>query len=111
MIGEWVLSEACAQLKRWHDSGHPLLRIAVNLSVYQVQQMDFRNRVEQLLKENNLSAASLDLEITESILMQPSEENHTILAQLSAMGIHLHIDDFGTGYSNLGYLRSFPIDQ
>jgi diguanylate cyclase (GGDEF)-like protein/PAS domain S-box-containing protein len=109
-IGEWVLGEACAQLKRWHDSGHPLLRMAVNLSVYQIQQRDFGKRVEQLLRESRLSAASLDLEITEGILMQPSEENQAVLAQLSALGIHLLIDDFGTGYSNLGYLRSFPID-
>ncbi|HYD79587.1 MAG TPA: EAL domain-containing protein [Paucimonas sp.] len=109
-IGEWVLDEACAQLKRWHDSGHPYLRMAVNLSVYQMQQMDFGKRVEQLLNEKSLSASSLDLEITESVLMQPNEENRATLAQLSAMGIHLLIDDFGTGYSNLGYLRSFPID-
>lgn len=109
-IGEWVLGEACAQLKRWQDSGHPLLRMAINLSVYQMQQMDFGRRVEQLLNESGLSASSLDLEITESILMQPSEENQATLAQLSAMGIHLLIDDFGTGYSNLAYLRSFPID-
>ena len=109
-IGEWVLREACAQLKRWHDNGHPHLRMSVNLSACQMQQMDFGKRVEQFLSENSLSGNSLDLEITESVLMQQSEENHAILAQLSAMGIHLLIDDFGTGYSNLGYLRSFPID-
>lgn len=109
-IGDWVFGEACAQLKRWQDSGHPLMRMAINLSVYQMQQMDFGKRVEQLLNESSVSATSLDLEITESILMQPSEENQATLAKLSAMGIHLLIDDFGTGYSNLGYLRSFPID-
>jgi EAL domain-containing protein (putative c-di-GMP-specific phosphodiesterase class I) len=84
--------------------------MAVNLSVYQIQQRDFGKRVEQLLHESRLSAASLDLEITEGILMQPNEENLAVLAQLSALGFHLLIDDFGTGYSNLGYLRSFPID-
>jgi diguanylate cyclase (GGDEF)-like protein len=109
-IGEWVLGEACGQLKHWHNNGHKHLRISVNLSVYQMRQRDFGNRLEQLLKEVGLSAASLDLEVTENILMQPNEENQATVAQLSAMGVHLHIDDFGTGYLNLGYLRSYAID-
>lgn len=109
-IGDWALREACAQLKRWQQNGHRQLRMAINLSVHQVQQRNFGQRLRQLLEEYGLSASTLDLEITESILMQPSEENQATLAQLSGMGIHLLIDDFGTGYSNLGYLRSFPVD-
>ena len=84
--------------------------MAINLSVYQMRQADFRERLEYQLKKNSLSAAALDLEITESILMQPSEENFAALSELGRMGIHLMIDNFGTGYSNLGYLRSFPIN-
>lgn len=109
-IGEWVLGEACAQLKRWQDKGYRDMRMAVNLSVYQMQQIEFGTHIRNLLDQNGLCASALDLEITEGILMQPSVENHATLEQLSEMGIHLLIDDFGTGYSNLSYLRSFPID-
>ena len=108
-IGEWVLREACAQLKRWHDAGHTELHMAVNLSARQFFQPDLTAIVAQVLKELALPASALELEITESMLMQPSQDNMSVLAQLSAMGVQLSIDDFGTGYSNLSYLQRFPI--
>jgi EAL domain-containing protein (putative c-di-GMP-specific phosphodiesterase class I) len=108
-IGEWVLRQACAQLKRWHDSGHPAMRVAVNLSARQFFQPNLTEIVAQVLEEFGLPVTALELEITESILMQPSVDNMTILKQFSGMGVQLSIDDFGTGYSSLAYLQHFPI--
>ncbi len=108
-IGEWVLRQACAQLRRWHDMGYPALRIAVNLSARQFFQPDLTAIVARVLDEYALPASALELEITESMLMQPSQDNLAVLAALSAMGVQLSIDDFGTGYSNLSYLQRFPI--
>ncbi|MBI1891243.1 MAG: EAL domain-containing protein [Burkholderiales bacterium] len=108
-IGEWVLRQACAQLKRWRDEGHPNMRIAVNLSARQFFQPGLADVVGNVLNELGLPAGALELEITESVLMQPSQDNMAILQQLSGMGVQLSIDDFGTGYSSLAYLQHFPI--
>src|SRR3569623_591600 len=108
-IGEWVLRESCRQLRRWHDMGYAHLRIAVNLSPRQFSQPDFERMITQILAETGLPASALDLEITEGMLAQPSENNIATLEKLSLMGIQLSIDDFGTGYSNLAYLQRFPI--
>jgi diguanylate cyclase (GGDEF)-like protein len=108
-IGEWVLRQACQQLKAWHNEGYPQLRMAVNLSSRQFAQADFPNTVRQIIKETDIPAASLELEITESILLQRSEDNLATLIELSQMGIHLSVDDFGTGYSSLAYLQRFPV--
>ena len=108
-IGQWVLQQACAQLKRWHEAGHPDMRIAVNLSARQFYQTGLVEIISEALKESALHPGALELEITESMLMQPNQENLTILKQLSAMGVQLSIDDFGTGYSCLAYLQNFPI--
>ncbi|GAB3547633.1 hypothetical protein GCM10027343_27030 [Noviherbaspirillum agri] len=109
-IGEWVLREACAQLRRWRDAGHLELGIAVNLSARQLMQPGFADLVARILAEAGVPPASIELEITESVLMQPSEENLAPLQQLSGMGLQLSVDDFGTGYSSLSYLKRFPID-
>ncbi|MGE5622721.1 MAG: putative bifunctional diguanylate cyclase/phosphodiesterase, partial [Bacillota bacterium] len=109
-IGEWVLREACAQLQRWQAAGWRELGVAVNLSTRQISQLGLSGMVERLLREYGLPAASLDLEITESVLMQPSEENMATLRRLSDMGVRLSIDDFGTGYSSLSYLKRFPVN-
>ncbi|HJV53449.1 MAG TPA: EAL domain-containing protein [Noviherbaspirillum sp.] len=109
-IGEWVLREACAQLQRWQAAGWRELGIAVNLSTRQMSQLGLPGLVEGLLREHGLRAGLLDLEITESILMQPSGENMATLRRLSEMGVRLSIDDFGTGYSSLSYLKRFPVD-
>jgi diguanylate cyclase (GGDEF)-like protein len=108
-IGEWVLRQACTQLKHWHDLGHPDLHVAVNLSPRQFYQQNFQNMLERILDETGLPAMALGLEITEGVLLQGSEANMAALKQLSNMGIQLSVDDFGTGYSSLAYLQRFPV--
>ena len=109
-IGEWVLRQACRQLHAWHALGYEDLAIAVNLSPRQLLQTDFQNIVSGVLDETQVPASRLDLEITETILMQRTEDNVATLRQLSDMGVKLSIDDFGTGYSSLAYLQRFPVD-
>jgi diguanylate cyclase (GGDEF)-like protein/PAS domain S-box-containing protein len=108
-IGEWVLREACGQVKRWRDAGHPEMGIAVNLSTRQVLQPGFARIVQGILDEIGLPPHALDMEITESVLMQPSDENIATLKDLANMGVRLSVDDFGTGFSSLSYLNRFPI--
>ena len=108
-IGEWVLRETCRQGKIWLDQGHRLT-LAVNLSVHQIRHQNIPQLVEAVLKETNYPANRLELELTESSLMQREEESVAILHALRAKGIRLAIDDFGTGYSSLAYLKRFPID-
>lgn len=109
-IGEWLLRQCCLELKHWRSHGSPELRVAINLSPRQFEQGDLHEQVARILEEFGLPADALDLEITEGILMQPSEDNLAVLNHLSKMGIHLSLDDFGTGYSSLAYLQRFPID-
>jgi diguanylate cyclase (GGDEF)-like protein len=108
-IGEWVLRQACAQLRRWRDGGYPDMRIAVNLSARQFAQANLTDLVAQVLKETGVPADALELELTESLTMQPCDDNIAVMNQLSGMGVQLSIDDFGTGYSSLAYLQNFPI--
>jgi diguanylate cyclase (GGDEF)-like protein/PAS domain S-box-containing protein len=110
-IGEWVLRTACAQHKAWDDADiFPHTRIAVNLSARQFKQQDIVKMVSRVLHETGCHATCLELEITESIIMENPELAAETLQQLSDMGIHLSIDDFGTGYSSLSYLKRFPIN-
>ena len=109
-IGEWALRAACRQLKQWHAAGHPDLKMAVNLSPRQLEQGDFCSVVGQILQQTGIPASALELEITEGILMQRSDDNLATLTQLSKMGIQLSLDDFGTGYSSLAYLQRFPVN-
>lgn len=108
-IGEWVLIETCRQGKIWLDQGHRLT-LAVNLSAYQVRHQNIPLMVENALKKSGYPADRLELELTESALMQREEEAVEMLHSLRAHGIRLAIDDFGTGYSSLSYLKRFPID-
>ncbi|HZW12556.1 MAG TPA: EAL domain-containing protein [Noviherbaspirillum sp.] len=108
-IGEWVLREACVQLARWRENDHEDMHVSVNLSARQIFQPGFAELIARTLREFNVPANALDLEITETILMQPSEENMNALMQLSEMGVQLSVDDFGIGYSSLSYLKRFPI--
>ena len=108
-IGEWILREACGQLKKWHDAGHTDFKLAVNISGHQLHQPDFVTSVQQLLADTGAPASALNLEITESVLIQHSASNLSALNELSKLGIKLSIDDFGTGYSSLSYLQRFPI--
>jgi diguanylate cyclase (GGDEF)-like protein/PAS domain S-box-containing protein len=109
-IGEWVLRQACAQLKRWREMGYTELVMAVNLSPRQFFQPNFQSMIIDVLNDTGVPANRLDLEITEGILMQRTEDNVATLTRLSGMGIKLSIDDFGTGYSSLAYLQRFPVD-
>ncbi|PWK16397.1 bifunctional diguanylate cyclase/phosphodiesterase [Tumebacillus permanentifrigoris] len=108
-IGEWVLRTACDQTKRWQDAGLPPMRIAVNLSAHQVEQANLVETVQSILQETGLEPRYLELELTESILMQNTETVNMTLRRLRDMGISIAIDDFGTGYSSLSYLHRFPI--
>ena len=109
-LGEWVLRNACIQMKRWHDMGHGPLRVSVNLSPRQFQQRDLIATVERVLAETGFPATSLDLEITESTAMQNVDLTVAVLNRLKEMGVGIAIDDFGTGYSSLTYLKRLPID-
>jgi len=110
-IGEWVLHTACTQLKAWQDTGVPIVRVAVNISVRQFMHPRFFELVKQVIEDTGLEPESLELEITESLLMQDVETAIHLLRELKAIGIQLAIDDFGTGYSSLSYLKRYPIDR
>ena len=110
-IGQWVLQEACRQSKLWLQSGHPL-RIAVNLSAKQFKQgMGVLTMVTEALEETALPGCFLELELTESLLVEPNNETLSTLHGLKALGVRLSLDDFGTGYSSLSYLKRYPINQ
>jgi len=110
-IGEWVLETACAQVREWRRHLKADLRISVNLSVGQVQNGERLYRaVEQALARSGVEPAALELELTESHLMQNIEEKAALLNRLGALGVGLAIDDFGTGYSSLSYLKQLPVD-
>jgi diguanylate cyclase (GGDEF)-like protein/PAS domain S-box-containing protein len=108
-VGDWVLRQACAQVRHWQLTGQAALRCSVNLSSRQLQQADFAARVADILRESGLPPASLVLEITESQLMEDSAQTLACLRELASLGIQLALDDFGTGYSSLGYLKRFPL--
>lgn len=109
-LGEWVLETACRQAVAWQHAGLPKLRMSVNLSGRQLAQSDLTQIIERILFKTGLKPRLLDLELTESMLIQNAEESISKLSQLRKMGLHLSIDDFGTGYSALGYLNRFPIN-
>ncbi|QOJ22926.1 MAG: EAL domain-containing protein [Gammaproteobacteria bacterium] len=109
-IGDWVIRTTCMQLKEWQDEGLEVPRIAINLSVKQFQKKYFVQEVASILKQVEVSASCLALEITESMLAENIAEVNGTLQQLSAMGFKISIDDFGTGYSNLSYLKHYTID-
>lgn len=108
-IGEWVLRAACKQLVQWHQAGWPDLRVAINLSARQFKQAALEQMVARILHETGCGAQHLELEITESVVMDDPKAAIDTLQHLSRMGIQLAIDDFGTGYSSLNYLKRFPI--
>ena len=110
-IGAWVLRAACAQNQAWRDQGLPPLRVAVNLSARQFAHEHLLRDVERVLRETELDPTALELEITESVVVQDPERAVTLLRALKAMGVYISIDDFGTGYSSLSYLKRFPIDS
>jgi diguanylate cyclase (GGDEF)-like protein/PAS domain S-box-containing protein len=109
-FGRWVLREACRQGRAWQDAGLPPMRIAVNISAAELRAKDYVAGVRAILLETGLEPGYLELELTETFLMQDSTSTTDVLQALKGMGVHLALDDFGTGYSSLSYLRRFPID-
>jgi len=109
-IGNWVLREACRQARAWKDAGLPLATMAVNISAVELRNDRFVDVVLGVLDDTGLEPSSLELELTESVLMRHVESTESILKRLRAKGVQLAVDDFGTGYSSLSYLRKFSID-
>ena len=109
-LGEWVLNQACAQTRAWCDRGFDGLRISVNLSAAQFRQNNLVGMVADALLLHRLEPDTLELELTESLLMNDVDAQTRLLRELRDIGVHLSIDDFGTGYSSLSYLKRFPIN-
>jgi diguanylate cyclase (GGDEF)-like protein/PAS domain S-box-containing protein len=110
-IGLWVLRTACEDTRRWHAQGHRQLRVAVNVSARQFNEDNFAAQVQQILQETGLAPEWLELELTESLIMQRPERVIGTMQELRRLGVTFSIDDFGTGYSSLSQLKRFPIDK
>ncbi len=109
-IGEWVLREACRQNRRWQDKGIPPVRVAVNISGYQLQQKNLTDKILTVLSETGLEARYLEIEVTETVVMQNPDAAVKILNEVKELGVHIAIDDFGTGYSSLAHLKRFSVN-
>ena len=109
-IGRWALREACRQAQEWQDAGLPPIRLAVNISAVELRSNGFVDGVKTILVETGFDARHLELELTETFLMQDSKSTAVVLRALKELGLKLALDDFGTGYSSLSYMKRFPID-
>jgi diguanylate cyclase (GGDEF)-like protein len=109
-IGEWVLHTACRQAQHWREAGLVPRNVAINLSSHQFRRGGLIETVEQALASTGWDAQWLELELTESVIMENAEETIRVLNQLKTMGVTLSVDDFGTGYSSMAYLKRFPLD-
>jgi len=112
LLGQWMLEQACSQLKEWHDNGvvDPAVSVNVNVSKRQVAQEGYVDGVGRILREVGLQGRLLNLEITETVIMENPDSIAEVLRQIKDLGILVHMDDFGTGYSSLSYLHRFPLD-
>jgi diguanylate cyclase (GGDEF)-like protein/PAS domain S-box-containing protein len=110
-LGKWMMHAACAQIRKWQTAGLTSGRLAVNLSMRQFRDKALIETINNMLKETGLDPTQLELELTESIIMQDPAATIATLRELSATGIHLAIDDFGTGYSSLNYLKYLPLSR
>jgi EAL domain-containing protein (putative c-di-GMP-specific phosphodiesterase class I) len=110
-IGNWIIKNACKQAKVWHEMGFKEFVVAVNLSAYQFRQGDISHVIAETLWETGLAPSALDLEITESVIMENPEKSVLMLHVLRSMGVSISIDDFGTGYSSLAQLKSLPFQS
>ena len=110
-INEWVLHEACTQSRAFDRAGLPPLRMAVNLSPVQFAKQDVARHVIEVLEQTGLDPSRLELELTESIVIQNNKNTSNNLRQLQEMGVTFSIDDFGTGYSSLAYVKNFPVNR
>jgi diguanylate cyclase (GGDEF)-like protein/PAS domain S-box-containing protein len=108
-LGEWVLREALKQAKTWHLAGRPLM-VSVNVSAKQLARSNFVERLRRLIQEFGIDPANLELEVTESVIIEGAGDARKALDQIAALGVGIAIDDFGTGYSGLAYLKRLPID-
>jgi EAL domain-containing protein (putative c-di-GMP-specific phosphodiesterase class I) len=109
-LGEFVLREGCRQSKVWKDEGHQFHRVAINISLAQMTDEHFPERMFRILSETQVEPEDIELEITESMAMADPEITQEILIKLKSFGIRIYIDDFGTGYSSLSHLQEFPLD-
>jgi len=109
-IGHWVLREACGQAKSWQDAGFSNLRLAVNISAVELRSKEFVAGVRAILTDTGFDPHRLELELTETFLMQDSKSTAVVLGAIKGLGLSLALDDFGTGYSSLSHMRRFPID-
>jgi diguanylate cyclase (GGDEF)-like protein/PAS domain S-box-containing protein len=109
-VGEWVMREVCAQIRRWQDSGLRVPPVAVNLSARQFQQKGLESTVHSILRDSRVNPSLIQFELTESLLMKDAENARQILQGLKKSKVRISVDDFGTGYSSLNYLKRFPID-
>ncbi|RQW76885.1 MAG: EAL domain-containing protein, partial [Geobacter sp.] len=110
-LGEWILRTSCAQAREWILAGHRDIKVAVNISGQQFRHPDFLETMERIIRETGIEPGSLELEFTESVIMEKADRTIETLRSLKKLGILLSIDDFGTGYSALSYLKHFPIDR
>jgi diguanylate cyclase (GGDEF)-like protein len=110
LIGRWVLREACRQSRAWQDAGLASTCIAVNISAVELRSADFADDVRATLAETRLESRHVELEVTETFLLQDTEATGAVLRALKKVGVQLALDDFGTGYASLRFLRTFPID-
>jgi diguanylate cyclase (GGDEF)-like protein len=110
-LGRWVMQSACSQMARWRAGGHPELRVAVNVSVRQIQDRGFLAAITDALAESALEPSALELEITESLLLEDADTNMRLMQSVRDLGIELAIDDFGKGYSSLSYLHRLPVNR
>lgn len=109
-IGKWVIREACRQARELAEAGLGELQIAINLSPKQFTDPDLVGSIAAILHEENIPASQLELELTESLLLDATDDTRQQLERLKSLGLTLAMDDFGTGYSSLSYLKKFPID-
>src|SRR5216684_334519 len=109
-LGEWALSTACRQFSEWDANGYPAPRVAVNVSARQFRSPGFVDMVARSLRERRINPSRLELELTESVLIDNREEAVAVLGQLKTLGVQIAVDDFGTGYSSLSYLSGLPVD-
>jgi diguanylate cyclase (GGDEF)-like protein len=110
-LGRWVFNEACRQARAWQDEGIDVPIVAVNLSAIQCKRPDLERDIVASLERWNIAPGRIELELTESVLMEATEPHRDIIARLRALGLRLAIDDFGTGYCSLNYLTNFPVDR
>jgi diguanylate cyclase (GGDEF)-like protein/PAS domain S-box-containing protein len=110
-LGQWVLRTACKQSREWEMAGYHDFKVAVNISGKQLRQPDFLEMISNVVKETGVTPQCLELEFTESVIMEDAEKTIDTLRLLKKLGVQLSIDNFGTGYSSLNYLKHFPIDR